>query len=135
MSYSQVIGYMTAYKRCVLTLHRGNDEFAETTVVPFGAGGNDAQKDHNRSNSIMTFDSGNDSDPLWRTVTVRRNTTGGFGLDLQYDERQIGTRIKRVNASDYDGLLVAGDVVVGINGEPVINTPHEILVTMLVSSL
>ena len=43
-----------------------------------------------------------------------------------YTVDQIGTRIASVNAADYKGLLTAGDVLVGINGDPVINTPHKV---------
>ena len=125
MAYSEVIGHMTAYKRMVLTVHREVDEFEETTTVPFGAGSQQASLAAGAFSAGLLADGG---DPLWRPVALRRNTKGSFGFGLESDESTIGTRVINVNP-ELRGVMNEGDVIVGLNGQPVINMRHEVLVT------
>jgi hypothetical protein len=57
-----------------------------------------------------------------RSIHINRDEKVGFGLDLVFTHGKIGSRIGRVILPSLQGLIVAGDVVMSINGRPV-NAP------------
>ena len=110
----------------VLTVHREADEFEETTTVPFGAGSVESPSfDGGAGGGAFGGDA---NDPLWRPVVLRRNTKGSFGFGLESQDSTIGTRVVNV-VPELAGKVNEGDIIVGLNGQPVVNMRHEVLVT------
>ncbi|GCB71999.1 hypothetical protein scyTo_0001780 [Scyliorhinus torazame] len=70
-----------------------------------------------------------------RTVTIRRQTIGGFGLSIkggaEHNIPVIISKISKEQRADLSGLLFIGDAILQINGINVRNCKHEEVVQVL----
>ncbi|XP_038665252.1 gamma-1-syntrophin isoform X4 [Scyliorhinus canicula] len=70
-----------------------------------------------------------------RTVTIRRQTIGGFGLSIkggaEHNIPVIISKISKEQRADLPGLLFIGDAILQINGINVRNCKHEEVVQVL----